>query len=885
MRPASAWWRSLLSRIDRRQLDRDMDEEMALHIQLHAEALERAGVPPSEARRRAVVEFGGVQRYREEARAVRNFAWLHDMFADLRYGVRTLRRSPGFTVVTIVSLGLGIGVNVAIFGLLYGLLLQPLAIPRAQQLSALVLSDKGARYASILHTSYLALRTAPGAPELIAEHEADNVSLETATMRAYSHVTFVNGGYFTMLGVRPSLGRALTREEEEGHAAVAVISDEVWSQFFGRAADVLGRPLRLRGYAFTVIGVMPRSFRGVRFNAWFSVAVPAAFATPLGTPETQNYVSVLTRLDAPSLHAAFSGPIDAAFKRCCLAAEKLTPDVRLSFEDASSGVPYGKTDFRDDYRLVLWSLMGGVLLVLLIACSNVGNLLLARATTRRRELSVRLSIGASRWRIVRQLLTESAIIAAAGAALGFLLAALTTRLLLAALPDQFSTAAALVEFGAKPAVLLFTAAVAVSSVLAFGVGPALRATSDDPATLLRDRSRSHSRGGALADRLLVVFQVAISLVLVCSAGLLVTTLRNLRAVDSGFVSSHLAALEIETRGTAYEPTGIVPVHREILDRARAVEGIASAGMATRIPAVGGRAVSFPYTVLGESRLDSSEVWVTVISPGYLTTARTRLLDGRDFTDGDTPASEPVGLVSEAFVRRHFHGRSALGARVHVDRPGASGTVRVVGVVGDVRFSDPRERPEPMLYLPAAQAGRWPFFLLLVRTGPEPQLVLPRLMRALGPYAERLRLTNPQTVDAATDAVLLRERLGAALASACAILALVLAMVGLAGLVGFTVATRTREIGVRMALGAGRIGVVWLVLGGAVSMTFAGILVGAPLALGAGRAVQSLLYGVAPTNLLLLLGAAVTMLAVAIIASAAPALRASRVDPLIALRTD
>jgi putative ABC transport system permease protein len=885
MRSISAWGRFLVSRIDRRQLDRNMDDEMALHIQLHAEALERAGVPAVEARRRAVAEFGGVQRYREESRDARVFAWLHDLVADLRYGLRALRRSPGFTVVSVASLGLGIGANVAIFGLLYGLLLQPLAIPRARQLSALVVSYKSTRYGALLHGSYLALRSVPGAPELIAEYEADNVLVETPETRSFSRVTFVDGGYFSLLGVRPELGRVLTRQEEEGQEPVVVISDNLWSDLFARDENVVGKQLRLRGYTFTVVGVMPQSFRGVRFNAWFNMAVPAGFATLLGTPAARNYVSVLTRLDTPAQRAAFSVPIDAAFKRCCLTAERLTSDVRLSFVDASSGVPYGKTDFRDDYRLVLWSLMGGVLLVLLVACSNVGNLLLARATTRQRELSIRLSIGASRWRIVRQLLAESAIIAAAGAVLGFLLAGLTTRLLIAGLASVLSTSTALVEFGAKPALLLFTAAVAVTSVLAFGVGPALRATRDDPATVLRDRSESRSRRGAITDRLLVVFQVAIALVLVCGAGLLVTTLRNLRAVDPGFMSTHVAALAIETRGTAYEAAGIVPLHRDILDRARGVQGIVSAAMATRIPDFGGRSVSFPYTIVGESRLDSAEVWLTVITPGYLATARTALLDGRDFTDADRPGSEPVALASEAFVKRNFPARSPVGALVRIDRPDARETVRIVGVVRDVRFGDRREKPEPMLYLPAPQAGKWPFFLLLVRTGPEPQLVLPRLVRALAPYAARLQVSNPQMMNAATDAVLLRERLGAALASSCAILALVLAMVGLAGIVGFTVAQRTREIGVRMALGANRVGVVWLVLRGAVTLTVLGVVVGGPLALGAGEALQSLLYGIAPTDLYLLGGAALTMVSVALIAAAAPAFRASRVDPVIALRAE
>jgi putative ABC transport system permease protein len=826
-----------------------------------------------------------VQRYREESREARTFAWIHDLVGDLRYAARTLRRSPLFTSASIVSLGLGIGVNVAVFGLFYGVLLQPLPIPRPRELAALTVSYKGDVFSSVLRRTYLTLRAAPGAPELVALHVADNVLVETPVAREYARVDLVDGGFFPLLGVAPVIGRVIVPDDDASQTPVTVISDETWSRFFARAPDVLGKQVVLHGAAFTVVGVMPPSFRGIRFNGSFALAVPASAAPALGVEESRNYVNVVARVETPAQRAAFAGLLDAAFKRCCRDAEKMAADIHVSLVDASSGIPYGKDDFREDYRLVLWSLMGGVLLVLLIACSNVGNLLLARGAARARELSIRLSIGASRARIVRQLLAESALLATLGALVGLALAAIANHLLIASLPAGLETAAALVAFDVTPPVLGFTATIAAISVIAFGVGPALRATRGDRLASLSDRTGARSRDARVVDRLLVILQVAITLVLVCGAGLLVATLRNLRAVNPGFVSTHLVGVNIETRGTPLERTGIVPLYPEILERVRAVSGVQAAAMATRIPAIGGRDVTFPYAVGGRSAREPGEVSVTATTPGYFATSKTSLVAGRDFAETDTRSAPRIAVANEMFVRRHFAGSSPIGATVRIDGLNGGEEVTLVGVARDVRLGDRRSPPDPTLYVPAAQGGPWPFLLLLMRTGPEPGHVMPAVMRALDPFARRVRVGKPLSMDEAFDAVLLRERLAAALASICAALALLLAMVGLAGLVGFSVTRRTREIGVRMALGAQRAGVVWLVLRGAVTLALAGVVLGGPLALGTGQWLRSLLYGIAPTSLLVFCGASSALVAVAILASVAPAWRASRVDPVIALRAD
>jgi predicted permease len=888
MRSPRDWLGFVIRRVDRRRLDREMDEEMRLHLELHAESLVRQGVDPADAARRARLAFGGVENFRDAGRDARAFSWIHDLAADLRYGMRALRRAPGFALVAIASLALGIGANTTIFGLLYGVLLQPLPVPRANDLAALAFDTKSEPFTSILHQQFLALRRTSDIPDFESSHTTDAVLAEQGDVHEFAPIDLVDGGYFPLLGIRPIAGRVIVPDDDSTQAQVVMLSEAVWERFFARDPAVIGRTLTLGGRPFAVIGVLPRTYRGVRFNGRFAMAVPHSLSPTLGVPSDRDYVEMITRLPSGAARQAIASRIDATLHRCCINSDELPPETRVSLVDASRGIPFGKNDFRDDYRLVLWLLMGGVVLVLLIACSNVGNLLLARGAARQREFAVRLSIGASRGRVVRQLLAECALLAAGGAVAGLALAQWATTRLVGALPPGFESESSLVEFHAKPAILAFTVAVSVVCVLAFGLGPAMHATRTDLASSLKERVAvrgGRRRLGAAVDRLLVVGQVALALVLVSGAGLLVATLRNLRRVDPGFASEHLVMAAIETRGTSYERGGIVPIHGEILDRVRGVPGVLAAGMATRVPAFGGRNVSYHYAIVGESGTQPTQLSLTVATPGYFGATQTRIVAGRDFDPGDTQANERVAIVNEAFAKRHFDGRPRIGATVRIDGLNGGETVSIVGIIRDIRFGDRRTPAEPMIYIPAAQAGNWPFLLLAVRTTVDPRTVTRSIERALGSYVTSLRVGRWETMDDAYDEVILRERLAASLASACAALALVLAMVGVSGLLGFSVARRTREIGVRMALGAKRANVVWLVLRGALLMVCVGVLIGGPMAVGIGHTLGALLYGIAPTNVLVIAGAAISLILAGVCASAVPAWRASRVDPVIALRAD
>jgi predicted permease len=880
------WLRPLAGRLDPRARDPEMDEEMALHIELHAESLERQGLSHAGALRRARIDFGGVQRYREEARETHPLSWFSDLAGDLRYGARALSRSPGFALTAILSLGFGIGANTAVFGLLYGVLMQPLPIPHANELTVVAIVGKDDRYTSVLRTTFEQLRALPGAPRFHAIHDDDHTLIEGDGYRSYVHTNLVDGGLFPMLGVQPLLGRYITPSDDSAAAPVALIGEDLWTYAFARSAAILGRRVMLRSHPFTIIGVMPRAYRGPMFNGSFTVAVPASTAPLFNVEARRDYVIVLARLDNPRLRESLAPPLDSLWRRCCASPESVKAGEHLTLVDASRGVTFGKNDFRDDYRLILWSLMGGVFLVLLIACSNVGNLLLARGAARERELAVRLSLGASRTRIVRQLLAESALLAAIGAFFGIALAAWGTAILSRKLPTGVADATGLVEFHAKPVILWFTATVGVVSVLAFGLGPALRATRGDLISPLRERAAGRSATGRIVDRLLVVGQVAVTLVLVCGAGLLVATVHNLRTIDPGFASDHLVAVSAETRGTQYERAGIVPIHQDILERVRVVSGVRSVAMSTRVPAIGGRNASFPYRVIGRSTGDTAQLSLTVITPRYFVTTGTRLLAGRDFTSGDTPASGRVAIVNASFVRRHFpNGDSPLGAQVQLDELNGGETVTIVGVAQDMLQGDRRTPQPPSIYVPVVQAGNWPFLLIVMRTAGEPHAVAASVLRALGPYARTLQITGSQTMDEAFDEVVLRERLAASLAATSAGLALCLAMVGLSGLIGFAVVRRTREIGVRMALGARRFGIVWMVLRGALTTVGVGVLIGTPLALAAGHVLSSMLYGVAAGDLATLAAATFGLALTGLLASALPAWRASRVDPVISLRAD
>jgi predicted permease len=826
---------------------------------------------------------------------------------DVRYGWRSLRRSPAFTIVAVLSLALGIGANTAIFGLLNAVLLERLPLRHPEQLIALERTSGQGANIYFAYSEYLALKQAPSLPRLEA------VGGTPATIAARNEQDFfaidlVTGGYFDLLGLKPILGRLITTDDERANAPVVVLSQDIWEKFFAADPTVVGQVVAIHGASFTVIGVLPRAYHGMYFAGHFSAAVPITVAPLLGavdvrSPDRPLLLNVLGRLQTSWTTQRASLAFDQVFQACCAsvplpgapkgpkgprgangAVVKLPHVLAI---DASRGLSHPKMDLRGEYRRILFLLMGGVIIVLLIACANVGNLLLARATARQRELAVRMSMGATRSRVVRQLLTESFELAALGGVAGLGLSRLGLSILSHSLPS-IADLVGMVAVRPSGTILAFTATTTLGCTLLFGVFPALRATRHDIVSPLKEGGRGTGRSRRFGvDRGIVIAQVALALVLVCAATLFVATLRNLKQFDGGYGSTRVLLAQIETRGTPYEKGGITPFYEEILNRARVTPGVSRAAMASVVPVFGGRSMRDQIRVPGYEPAPHEDVssWYAAVTSDYFGTTGIGLEGGRDFDDRDGATSEPVAIVSHAFARHYFAGRNPIGGSIVLGEGSSATSMRIVGIARDARYADLRSPPTEIYYTPVTQSGSWPFLVLAVRMSGDPETVAPALRHQVRDVAPALRTIGFTGVEAVLDDALARERLAAALATLFGCLAVSLAAVGLYGVVAYNVSRRTQEIGVRMALGARPRDVTWLVVRQTLAMTAIGIVVGVPLALMAARAIGAQLYGVGASDPRAMLGAAALLVVVGAAASIVPGGRAARVDPSEALRAD
>jgi putative ABC transport system permease protein len=862
--------------------DADLAEELRDHLEREtARNLER-GMSPAVARDAARRAMGNLTAHAELAREAWGWGWLEHLVQDVRYGVRALRKSPAFTIVAALSLALGIGANAAIFGVIYAVLLEPLPLPHPERLAVAGRARPTDSDASFGAAELEALRTAPGIVELTGTRDADNTPIEIGDQRDFVSLDLVDGTYFATTGLTVRYGRAITRDDVDGRNPVVVVAERAAERWFGAAAEAVGKTIAVHGVPFTIVGVAPRAFRGLDYPGYFTLAAPITLTRTLGLPDyerrAQPSFGLVVRLaDGVSL-AQGRLALDAVFQRCCVGR---TPE-RLVLEDMRRGIGGGKDDFRGDYANVLYVLMAFVAVVLVMACANVANLLLVRSAARAREIAVRLALGASRGRLLRQLLTESALLGAVGGLAGLLVSAWGTGVLRRAIPAQMSEIAAILDWRVKPALLAFTAVVSGLCVVLFGAVPALRATRVAPMATLKAGGRAVGSDSRLG-RGIVMLQMALALLLVSASALLVATLRNLASVDGGFATSNVAAVAIETRGTPYQRTGIVPLHDELLRRVRAVPGVERAGMTTYAPLFGGR--NAMVRIAGrDGTSDSERMMLSAVTPGYFAAMGIRLLSGRDVAAGDGASAEPVAVVSASVAKLIAGDASPIGASIRL-RADSVRTVRVVGVVGDVKLVDLRGPARPVIYVPLLQAGDWPFLELAVQS----PVLSPALFRQVGAAIEAsapgVRIRVMSEMREAVSRSMLRERLAAGLAGTFGVLALTLAAVGVYGVIAYGVARRTGEIGVRMALGATSGSVIRLVARGSLRLVAVGLVAGAPLTYAAGRALRSQLFGVGATDPLVLGAAVGVLVLVAAAATAIPARRAARIDPLIALRQD
>jgi len=858
-------WKDVFSRTRR---DRELEEELQSHLAMAVRDRMERGEDADTAAQAVRREFGNRALIQETTRDMWGWTWLERLAQDLRYAARGMRRSPGFTAVAVASLALGIGANTAIFSLVDALMLRWLPVHDPQSLLKVKFSGP------IESLSYPVVRVLDEQKEIfsgVAGYSGWTFAVGPSGAIRNVRGALVTGSYYETLGLNPTLGRLLAPEDDlPGAPAVAVITHGYWNRQFSRDPAAVGQSLRIGGVPVTIVGVTPPGFSGTNVGEIADITVPIA-ALPLVKPEAagllgpgNSWLRVLARVkDGMSVQQAgarLSAVWPAVSQRAISPAwpldrKKGVTDAVIEIQPGGTGSTY----LRNLFGKPLLVLMGVVALVLLIACANVANLLLARSAARQREMAIRLAIGAGRGRIVRQVLTESALLSMTGATAGVVLAWFSSNFLVHTLSnDQLP-----IVFDLTPNthVLAFTAAVAIVTALLFGLAPALQSTALKP----NPRRRSFLLPP------LVSVQVALSLLLLIGAGLFIRTLRNLENVDPGFRSEGVLLVDLDGRRSADT--------RELLDTVRRVPGVLAAAISTHTP-LSGSTWSDPVAPAGQPLPKKDNALFIGAGPGFFETMRIPLLAGRGFTDHDAN----VAVVNEEFARRYFAGRNPVGQHLSGRVRGDAADLEIVGIARNTTQRGLRAAPYPAVYVSYFQLKGDVQGTLEIRAAGALSPLAAQVQRAVQSKLPEASI-EVRTLSAQVDRTMAQERMMATLAGGFGTLALVLACVGLYGLLNYGVVRRTREIGIRMALGAQRKGVIAAEVKRAVALVAAGIALGLPVAALAAKGIRSMLFGLAPTDPTTLAGAALVLIAAALVAAYIPARRASRVNPITALRHD
>lgn len=882
------WLSRFWGTLRRNPADRDMEEELRVHLELAAEdELQRTG-SAREAARTAAIRQGGVAQAMEALRDQRGLPFLDSLFQDVRYGLRTLRRSRGFTFVAVLSLALGIGANTAIFSLLDAVLLRSLPVNRPEEL--FIVSG------GYSHPAYQTLRQRTQfLSDLFASNGvgALNVTIGDGPIERAA-LSMVSGNYFSALGVPALVGRTFGQEDDliPGAHPVAVVSYRYWQRRFARDSAIVGRSIRVNGTPFTVVGVTPREFFGESVGAAPDLWVPLAMQAQILpgrhwlSDRNTSWLTVFGRLTADSNVARAEAQLTIVGRQIAYERMGANPSteerqradtVTVTLLPANKGLSRLRTQFSKPLQL----LMAVVAIVLLIACANVANLLLARAGARQREISLRLALGVSRRRLVQQLLVESAMLSGIGGILGLVFAQWGKDVLLRMVSTTGSPVP--LQVGLDARVLCFTGAVCAVTSVSFGLAPAWRSTRVDVVSALRSvRSSAGGAGRSAMSRLLVAGQVALSLVLLVGAGLFIRTLVNLRSVDLGFSPERVLLLDVDPTPAGYRGPQYAAVARRLLDRFAAVPGVT--------------AVTFSHNGLlqnrdGENDLraegstTTGESQVDRVGPRYFSTVGIPLAAGRDFDERDATAPPTVIVINEEMARFYFPGVNPIGKRLLVGTPPEAWDV--VGVVRTVKQHSPRDGESRRFYRPMFARSDEPdpvTLRFLVRTAADPAATLALLEGAVRAEDKTVPV-NGATVPDLLNRTIVQERTVATLSAALGLLGLTLACVGVYGLLAYRVVRRTGEIGVRTALGATRGDVLWMVLREDVVVVFAGVALGLPLALAVSGLTRSLLFGLTPTDRPTLIVATAVMIVIGACAGFVPAWRASRIEPAVVLRHD
>jgi putative ABC transport system permease protein len=894
--------------------DDDVAREIRTHLELEAEERVADGASVEEARYAARRAFGNVTRIREDAATVWRARWAghasQNFFSggivrDFKFGFRTLRATPVVTLAAILSLAIGIGANTAMFSLVDGVILRPLPVERPEQLMSVSSAAHvdGSFRAMWTYNVWNQIRTMPPLFAGAAAWGFMRLNLGRGGEANFVEGMYTNGAFFSTLGVPAMIGRVYNdRDDQRGggpDGAVAVISYQFWRRHFNSDAGVIGRTVTLERVPFKIIGVTGPGFFGPEVGRAFDIAAPLGAEPLIRGRETRldlasfPWLSIIVRLKPDQTpDAAVAGL--RGVQRAILEATvppKDRPEARQRYLTQSFAlVPasHGESGLRRTYARPLLIILVVVALMLLIACVNVANLMLARGAARRHELSLRRALGASRWLLVRQLLAESIMIAAVGTALGLAFASWVSRLLV----RQFSTPDNLVslDLSLDLRVLLFTIGAAVVTVLLFGMYPALRATRVGPGEALKEQGRTASGEGRVDfGRGLVVAQVAVSLVIIVAAGLFMRTFASLASRPLGFDRDRVLLMNIDSR-RAGPPAERIALYQRLQEALQALPDVDHASISLIAPVSGrgiGPQIEVPGGVVVPRSALGNNAMTNVISPDWFATFGTPILAGRDFAETDTADSPRVAIVNQALARAFLNGENPIGRTVILTTPGTSVRMEIIGVAADAVYQSLREVVPPTVYTPLQQFYLPPAGLGGVTVGVRPKSNAPeRLTRRVTAAMTSL---NPDITWTFTplseqvDGSLTQERVIAVLSAFFGALVLILAAVGLHGIVSYTITCRKTEIAIRMALGAQPAGVVRLVLTRIVVLLGAGVLLGVIASLSTSSLARSMLYGVEPNDAATLVGAIALLCAVGVLAGLLPVWRAVRFDPLAVLR--
>lgn len=872
----------LRSLLRREQVEQELDEELRYHLERQIEVNLARGMTAEQARSRALREMGGIEQHKENCRDARRVNFIEDFIRDFHYGLRMLRKNPGFTTIAVLTLTLGIGANVAIFSIVYGVLLQPLPYAQDDRLISLIQSypQKGLDTWGVSQANFALYRDQNQVFEKIAAYNSTGFNLTGGASPERLQATMVTVDFFDVLGVQPGLGRTFRAEEDvPGKNLVCILSYGLWQRRFGGDPQILGQSLLLNNTPTEVVGIMPQGFAYPNRN--IELWLPFGLNPQRTSPSTLTGIARLkSGVSASQAETDTTNIFWNAARANPIIAGGTTPPPEGA--DMKTIVRPIKEVIIGDTKTPLLVLLGAVGLVLLIACANVANLLLARAAARTKELALRFALGATPGRVIRQLLTESLLLALIGSIAGAALAWLGVRML-----QQISLlqqVPRLGEVSVNLMVLAFTAVLAVLTGLLFGLAPALRAYHMGLQTGMREGMRSSaSLASSRLNGMLVAGQFALCLILLIGAGLLLKSFQRLLSVSPGFQPEHVLSVRLALPNNKYASAEQqVQFYESLLDRVRSMPGIQSAGLVDYLP-FGGNRTSDGFVVEGyepESADMAPNAQNRVVSTDYFQTLEIQLIRGRDFLASDRADSPLVAIVDDTLARRYWTDGDAIGKRIRF--AWSDQWMTIVGVTSGVKNRNLKETMEPHVYYPYAQAPSRQMYMT-VRTVGEPTTAVASIQNEVRSLDADLPLWGIQPLMAAVDRTLNNQRLTNTLLTVFALLAVLLAAVGIYGVMSLYVSNRTNEFGIRLALGAQPMFLMRSVLRQGLTLMLAGVAVGTAGAIALTQTLASMLFEVSATDPLIFFSVPSLLIVVALLACYIPARRATRIDPIIALR--